>query len=49
MVARLLAMSAPPSPADTADALALAICHGWRGGALAKLAQAKGAAMVGTR
>jgi crossover junction endodeoxyribonuclease RuvC len=49
MVARLLAMSAPPSPADTADALALAICHVWRGGALAKLAQAKGAAMVGTR
>jgi crossover junction endodeoxyribonuclease RuvC len=30
MVARLLRLDAPPSPADAADALALAICHGWR-------------------
>ena len=30
MVARLLSMEAPPKPADTADALALAICHAWR-------------------
>ncbi len=53
MVARLLAMSAPPTPADTADALALAICHVWRGGAMAKLAQAQAAAqataLAGTR
>lgn len=31
MVTRLLALSAPPRPADAADALALAICHAWRG------------------
>ncbi|WP_251858487.1 crossover junction endodeoxyribonuclease RuvC [Herbiconiux sp. L3-i23] len=31
MVARVLGLDAPPSPADAADALALAICHGWRG------------------
>ncbi len=31
MVTRLLAMSDPPRPADSADALALAICHLWRG------------------
>jgi crossover junction endodeoxyribonuclease RuvC len=30
MVTRLLRMSAPPRPADAADALALAICHLWR-------------------
>ncbi|WP_199711285.1 crossover junction endodeoxyribonuclease RuvC [Tessaracoccus antarcticus] len=32
MVARILKLSAPPKPADAADALALAICHAWRGG-----------------
>src|SRR5215470_4933481 len=32
MVMRLLRMADPPRPADTADALALAICHLWRGG-----------------
>jgi crossover junction endodeoxyribonuclease RuvC len=41
MVARLLGLAEPPTPADTADALALAICHVWRGGALAKLERAK--------
>src|SRR5690349_22678129 len=30
MVMRLLRMDDPPRPADTADALALAICHLWR-------------------
>lgn len=30
MVTRILRMSAPPRPADAADALALAICHLWR-------------------
>ena len=32
MVTRLLRLDAPPKPADAADALALAICHIWRGG-----------------
>jgi len=40
MVTRLLALDLPPTPADAADALALAICHIWRGGAQARLAQA---------
>ncbi|HWH98244.1 MAG TPA: crossover junction endodeoxyribonuclease RuvC [Pseudolysinimonas sp.] len=33
MVMRILALDEVPKPADAADALALAICHGWRGGA----------------
>jgi crossover junction endodeoxyribonuclease RuvC len=44
MVARLLDLAEPPKPADTADALALAICHLWRGSALARLEAAAGAA-----
>jgi crossover junction endodeoxyribonuclease RuvC len=32
MVARVLGLSEVPRPADAADALALAICHAWRGG-----------------
>jgi crossover junction endodeoxyribonuclease RuvC len=32
MVARVLRLDAVPRPADAADALALAICHGWRAG-----------------
>jgi crossover junction endodeoxyribonuclease RuvC len=40
MVTRLLKLSAAPKPADAADALALAICQLWRGGAQAKLASA---------
>ncbi|MGO1167508.1 MAG: crossover junction endodeoxyribonuclease RuvC [Janibacter sp.] len=31
MVTRLLSLTEPPKPADAADALALAICHQWRG------------------
>jgi crossover junction endodeoxyribonuclease RuvC len=31
MVARVLGLDAVPTPADAADALALAICHAWRG------------------
>ena len=31
MVMRILGLDAIPKPADAADALALAICHGWRG------------------
>jgi crossover junction endodeoxyribonuclease RuvC len=37
MVTRLLRLSERPTPADAADALALAICHVWRGSALARL------------
>jgi crossover junction endodeoxyribonuclease RuvC len=33
MVTKLLRITDPPRPADAADALALAICHLWRGGA----------------
>jgi crossover junction endodeoxyribonuclease RuvC len=32
MVARILRLDAVPKPADASDALALAICHAWRGG-----------------
>lgn len=31
MVMRILALDAAPTPADAADAVALAICHLWRG------------------
>ncbi len=31
MVARVLGLAEAPKPADAADALALAICHAWRG------------------
>ena len=44
MVARLLGLSEAPKPADAADALALAICHVWRGAAQARLANAVAAA-----
>jgi crossover junction endodeoxyribonuclease RuvC len=40
MVTRLLRLDAPPKPADAADALALAICHIWRGPATDRLRQA---------
>jgi crossover junction endodeoxyribonuclease RuvC len=44
MVTRLLRLDAPPKPADAADALALAICHIWRGGGTGRLEQAVAAA-----
>lgn len=40
MVARILRMDHAPRPADAADALALAICHLWKGGASSRLAEA---------
>lgn len=46
MVTRLLRLDARPRPADAADALALAICHVWRGGAQARLAGALAGAAV---
>ncbi len=44
MVTRLLRLATPPTPADAADALALAICHVWRGPASERLASALAAA-----
>src|SRR5262245_54686240 len=44
MVTRLLRLPDPPRPADSADALALAICHLWRGTAHARLSQQRLAA-----
>jgi crossover junction endodeoxyribonuclease RuvC len=35
MVARILGLDEAPKPADAADALAIAICHAWRGGPVA--------------
>jgi crossover junction endodeoxyribonuclease RuvC len=40
MVTRLLRLDTPPRPADAADALALAICHVWRGGTKEKIENA---------
>jgi crossover junction endodeoxyribonuclease RuvC len=44
MVQRLLKLPEPPRPPDTADALALAICHLTRAPRLAKAAAASGGA-----
>ena len=49
MVTRLLRLTETPKPADAADALALAICHIWRGPAQNRLAQAQAAALAGIR
>ncbi len=40
MVTRILKLTERPTPADAADALALAICHVWRGGAANRLERA---------
>jgi crossover junction endodeoxyribonuclease RuvC len=49
MVTRLLRLAEMPRPADAADALALAICHVWRGPAQARrqLAARAGARPIG--
>jgi crossover junction endodeoxyribonuclease RuvC len=44
MVTRLLRLTETPRPADASDALALAICHVWRGSAQSRLADALSAA-----
>ncbi|UQX86805.1 crossover junction endodeoxyribonuclease RuvC [Jatrophihabitans telluris] len=49
MVTRLLKLPARPTPADAADALALAICHIWRGTALNRLDAAAVRAAAGVR
>jgi len=41
MVTKILALQAKPTPADAADALALAICHCWRAPMLARMARAQ--------
>lgn len=40
MVTRILRLQVAPKPADAADALALAICHLWRGAAAGRLSAA---------
>ena len=40
MVTRILKLDERPTPADAADALALAICHVWRGGVTNRLQEA---------
>lgn len=52
MVVRLLRLDAVPKPADAADALALAICHLWRGSATNRIqaaAAAQTASLGGAR
>ncbi|WP_432540431.1 crossover junction endodeoxyribonuclease RuvC [Kineococcus sp. SYSU DK002] len=46
MVTRILGLDAPPRPADAADALALALCHLWRGGGTSRLEAAARTALV---
>jgi crossover junction endodeoxyribonuclease RuvC len=41
MVVRILGLQSKPTPADAADALALAICHCWRAPTIAKMAAAQ--------
>jgi crossover junction endodeoxyribonuclease RuvC len=40
MVKRLLNLTEIPKPVDSTDALALAICHIWRGGGNSKIESA---------
>ena len=40
MVQKILNLETIPKPVDATDALALAICHIWRGGGNTKIAQA---------
>lgn len=41
MITRVLALETAPSPADAADALALAVCHCWRAPMIARMAEAE--------
>jgi crossover junction endodeoxyribonuclease RuvC len=47
MVTRVLGLAGPPKPADAADALALAVCHVWRGPAQHRLRAAAIAGGIG--
>jgi crossover junction endodeoxyribonuclease RuvC len=49
MVTRILKLDVAPRPADAADALALAICHIWRGSGMARLAEAAAKAKATSR
>jgi crossover junction endodeoxyribonuclease RuvC len=49
MVTRVLGLTAAPRPADATDALALAICHVWRGAATARLEDAVAASRAVAR
>ncbi len=49
MVVRVLRLAEAPKPVDATDALALAICQIWRGGAQNRLQQAVAAARGGAR
>ena len=49
MVTRLLGLAVAPTPADAADALALAICHCWRAPMMARMVQAEAAAAEARR
>jgi len=44
LVTRILKLTEAPRPADAADALAVAVCHAWRGGATNRYAAAVAAA-----
>ncbi|PRA06645.1 crossover junction endodeoxyribonuclease RuvC [Arthrobacter sp. MYb211] len=44
MVAKICRLDEPPKPADAADAVALAIAHGWRGAAVGSNASASATA-----
>jgi crossover junction endodeoxyribonuclease RuvC len=41
MVTKILGLQQKPTPADAADALALAICHCWRAPMIARMAAAE--------
>ena len=41
MVTKILQLQQKPTPADAADALALAICHCWRAPMIARMAKAE--------
>jgi crossover junction endodeoxyribonuclease RuvC len=47
MVTRVLGLTSAPKPADAADALALAVCHAWRGPAQDRLRRAAIAGGIG--
>ena len=49
MVTRILALQSKPTPADAADALALAICHCWRAPMIARMAAAEALAAQNRR
>lgn len=49
MVTKILGLQQKPTPADAADALALAICHCWRAPMIARMAEAEAKAAEARR